>query len=86
MERRDLPAVTFEPLSQADLATEHLMLGLRLREGVALAGLAGAEAEIERYERLGLLEVDAHAQRLRVTEQGRYLVDGIVTDLLLAIE
>ena len=62
------------------------MLGLRLREGVALAGLAGAEVEIERYERLGLLEVDAYAQRLRVTEQGRYLVDGIVTDLLLAME
>lgn len=86
IQRHSLPAVTFEPLSRADLATEHLMLGLRLREGVALAGLAGAEAEIERYQRLGLLEVDAHAQLLRVTEQGRYLVDGIVTDLLLAME
>lgn len=85
-QRGELPAVTYEPLSRADLTTEHVMLGLRLREGIPLDYVAGAGDELERQQKMGLLEVDRAAGRVRVTDRGRYLADGIVTDLLLAME
>ncbi|KAB1502411.1 coproporphyrinogen III oxidase [Corynebacterium sp. 320] len=96
-----------EELSPKDLATERVMLGLRLREGipvevVAQGGAHGdaragspqagspaplspaVEEAIAKYQDLGLLwRNDA---RLGVTDQGKYLADGIVTDLLLAMD
>ncbi len=71
---------------------------LRLAEGVDLAELTGGSdgansanpaqnAElgqvIERYTGLGLL--DKRGERLRLTDKGRYLADGIVTDIVLAL-
>ena len=53
------------------------------------AGSAGSKENtelaqvIERYTGLGLL--DARGERLRLTDKGRYLADGIVTDIVLAL-
>lgn len=93
--------VTTERLSNDDLRTEQVMLRLRLAEGLDLAELTGGSdgansansantarnAElgqvIERYTGLGLL--DKRGERLRLTDKGRYLADGIVTDIVLAL-
>lgn len=86
-----LPVVTFEPLSEADLRTERVLLGLRLRDGIALADVdaevnPAVASELERYVSMGLLAVDRATGRVRVTHEGRYLVDGIATDLLIAMD
>lgn len=86
-----LPVVTFEPLSEADLRTERVLLGLRLRDGIALADVdaevnPAVTSELERYVSMGLLAVDRATGRVRVTHEGRYLVDGIATDLLIAMD
>lgn len=93
--------VTTERLSNDDLRTEQVMLRLRLAEGLDLAELvsgtgsargaqsanparnAELERVIERYTGLGLL--DKRGERLRLTDKGRYLADGIVTDIVLAL-
>lgn len=93
--------VTTERLSNDDLRTEQVMLRLRLAEGLDLAELVsgtgsarGAQSAnparnaelgqvIERYTGLGLL--DKRGERLRLTDKGRYLADGIVTDIVLAL-
>ncbi|MGJ4082252.1 radical SAM family heme chaperone HemW [Corynebacterium macclintockiae] len=78
--------VTTERLSNDDLRTEQVMLQLRLAEGLQLAGSdenAELQRVIERYTGLGLL--DNRGERLRLTDKGRYLADGIVTDIVLAL-
>ncbi|GAA0670742.1 oxygen-independent coproporphyrinogen-3 oxidase [Sphingomonas insulae] len=73
-----------EPLSPYERASEALVMGLRLREGIHLpriAALAGGTAPIDwpavaRLEAQGLI---AHeADRLRVTEKGALLLDAIL--------
>lgn len=60
------------------------MLGLRLREGIDRSVLsASAQPAVESFIDRGLLVDDG---RLRVTNAGRLLADGIITDLLLAEE
>ena len=80
------------PPSQVELlprpvrSAERVLLGLRLDEPLALAGLEGAvDAEaLERLERLGLVErgraggVDA----LTLTRRGRFLGGGVTAELL----
>lgn len=78
--------VTTERLSNDDLRTEQVMLQLRLAEGLQLTGSdenAELQQVIERYTGLGLL--DNRGERLRLTDKGRYLADGIVTDIVLAL-
>lgn len=78
--------VTTERLSNDDLRTEQVMLQLRLAEGLQLAGSdenAELQRVIERYTGLGLL--DNRGERLRLTDKRRYLADGIVTDIVLAL-
>jgi putative oxygen-independent coproporphyrinogen III oxidase len=75
-----------EPLSAADQATEHLMMGLRLAEGIDLARharLAGTpldEATLTRLEDLGMVTRDA--TRLRATAQGRMVLNSVIRELL----
>ncbi|WP_375419976.1 radical SAM family heme chaperone HemW [uncultured Sphingomonas sp.] len=77
-----------EPLAPHDRATEALLMGLRLAEGVALsriAGLAGGTAPIDhaaagRLETLGLIAIDS--KRLRVTEAGALLLDAILPQIV----
>ncbi len=77
-----------EPLAPHDRATEALLMGLRLREGVDLsrvAALAGGVAPIdwravERLEAQGFL---AHeGDRLRVREAGALLLDAILPEVV----
>ncbi|WKD60663.1 Oxygen-independent coproporphyrinogen-III oxidase 1 [Corynebacterium ciconiae DSM 44920] len=81
----ELPIQESEQLSAAERHTEKVMLGLRLREGIALDTLGPSAAPmIERYVERQLLSVDKH--RLTLSDQGRLLADGIIADLLLAEE
>jgi oxygen-independent coproporphyrinogen-3 oxidase len=72
-----------EVLTQMDVNHEDIMLGLRLREGLALsvlgdAGLAQAQLAVSE----GLLKPDSFAEGKAVlTFQGRLLADGLVARL-----
>src|SRR5699024_1938610 len=80
-----LPIAETEELTPQDRHTEQMMLGLRLREGVPLTWVgAGARAVVDKYVADGLLRVED--ERLAVTDRGRLLADGIVTDILIAEE
>lgn len=80
-----LPLAMEEELSAEDRHTEAIMLGLRLRAGVAETMLSpAAGGVIEGYERRGLLRREDG--RIRVSSEGRLLADGIIADLLLAEE
>ncbi|PAX09148.1 radical SAM family heme chaperone HemW [Sphingomonas lenta] len=67
---------------------EALLMGLRLSEGVALrrvAALAGGDAPVDlgavrRLERQGLIVLEG--ERLRVTEAGALLLDGILAQVV----
>ena len=73
-----------EPLAPHDRASEALVMGLRLREGVDLtyvAALAGGTAPIDwrAVDRLSHQGMIAHeGDRLRVTEAGALLLDSIL--------
>lgn len=80
-----LPIAGSETLSPEDRHTERVMLGLRLRRGVADAEFRpGAWRTIEAFIDRGLLRHEGG--RVSVTGSGRLLADGIVTDILLAEE
>jgi oxygen-independent coproporphyrinogen-3 oxidase len=75
-----------EALSRQDQATEMLMMGLRLSEGIDLArysGIAGAPlgaGAIARLEELGMVETDGGI--LRATRQGRPVLNAVLRALL----
>jgi putative oxygen-independent coproporphyrinogen III oxidase len=78
-----------DALAPHDSATEALLMGLRLREGVALdriAGLAGGTAPIDRaaaarLQDQGLLTLTP--DRLTITEAGAILLDAILPAIVL---
>jgi oxygen-independent coproporphyrinogen-3 oxidase len=77
------PAQDTELLDDADRALETVMLGLRLREGLALDRLSdtGRQKAIEAVDR-GLLDAGAHDRgRAVLTDRGRLLADALVRDL-----
>ncbi len=79
-------------LSRGEQASEALLMGLRLREGLDLAGLSGrfgfpaehlVDADkVEFYARQGLLWQDG--PRLGVTEAGMPLLDALLGELVAA--
>lgn len=79
-----------EPLSPADRATEALLMGLRLTEGVDLDHIAAFSTvpaarlidppAVERLERLGL--VRSTGRRLAVTPRGMLLLDAILPEIV----
>lgn len=79
-----------DTLDAATRGVEALLMGLRLTEGVDLArvaALAGGEAlvdmdAIRRFESQGLLALTG--ERLRVTEAGALLLDGILAQVVRA--
>ena len=79
-----------EALSPETRATEALLMGLRLAEGVDLrriAALAGGEPPVDRravtrMERLGMMTLTD--ERLRVTEAGALLLDAILPEIVAA--
>ncbi len=83
VERRGSGEVSREVLSPREAAEERLMMGLRLREGVAvdrLAALGDLAPRIGELEELGLAELKAG--RLRTTAQGRPILNAVLRALL----
>ncbi len=78
------PAQAREALDAATRRTEDVLLGLRVREGLAVAGLAPAgRAAARQASRDGLLDEAALAQgRAVLTLRGRLLADAVVRDLV----
>ena len=72
----ELPIAEEEHLTDDIQRFEAIMLGLRLKEGVPAGWL---EKGVDKHAKLGLL---TEGERIAVTDKGRLLVDGIVTDLL----
>ncbi|MDT9599786.1 radical SAM family heme chaperone HemW [Sphingosinicella rhizophila] len=69
-------------LSSADRKVEALLMGLRLREGIALGALRPMldRDAVARLEGQGLLATDA--DRLRVTPAGMLLLDAILAEIV----
>lgn len=76
----ELPVAEREHLSAQERYEEKVMLGLRLREGLPAADLNSQV--VEQKIQLGLLE--PAGTHIRLTDRGRLLADGIITDLILA--
>jgi coproporphyrinogen III oxidase-like Fe-S oxidoreductase len=82
LRRGERPQRELEPLDPETQARERVLLGLRLDEPLATAGLDGAvdRAALERLERHGL--VTARAGTLELTHRGRFLGGGVTAELL----
>jgi putative oxygen-independent coproporphyrinogen III oxidase len=81
--RGESPAQDSELLDDDDRALETVMLGLRLREGLALTALSdvGRARAADAVAR-GLLDPGAHAGgRAVLTDRGRLLADAVVREL-----
>ena len=78
------PGHAREVLGDEDRHTEHVLLGLRLIEGLALTDLSPTgQAQARREAGDGLLDARALGQgRAVLTQQGRLLADGIALRLL----
>jgi putative oxygen-independent coproporphyrinogen III oxidase len=81
---------TEDPLSDSERATEALLMGLRLRDGVdlarirALSGVANP-VDMEAIARLSALNLLTIAnQRLTITEPGMLLLDSILPEIVSA--
>jgi coproporphyrinogen III oxidase-like Fe-S oxidoreductase len=74
-----------EPLDEATLSQERLMLGLRLDEPLPLAAVAGVvDAEgLARLERLGLAR--RRDETLCLTSRGRFLGGAATVEILAEI-
>ena len=75
-----------EQLSRAEQATEFLLMGLRLKEGVslsrfeALSGSALASEKLEHLTEIGMISV--FGDRLIVTDQGFMVLNAVIEGLL----
>jgi oxygen-independent coproporphyrinogen III oxidase len=80
--RGEKPARDVEALDDDVRRRESLLLGLRLDEPLALAGIEGAfdPHALERLERLGLAE--QRGDELALTRRGRFLGGSVTADLL----
>lgn len=77
-----LPIQDSETITADEHHMEQIMLGLRLKEGIPTEWVGEAAMPVvKQHEEAGRLIVD---KRIRVTQTGRLLADGIVTDILAA--
>jgi putative oxygen-independent coproporphyrinogen III oxidase len=78
----ELPVAGFEVLDAVDRHTEEVLLGIRLRDGLATSVLSAEEwARAKTVVGQGLLELAG--SRLVLTDHGRLLADGVVRSLLV---
>ncbi|MEX3504876.1 radical SAM family heme chaperone HemW [Corynebacterium sp. LK2510] len=78
----ELPIAEREDISAEARHFERIMLGLRLREGVPRSWIGeAARGVVDKHAAAGLLAV---GERVAVTDRGRLLADGIITDILAA--
>ena len=81
----ELPLSAVETLTDYDRHTEKIMLGLRLREGISEELIDdGAAQTVNKHIDAGLLQRDS--DRIMLTDTGRLLADGIITDILVGEE
>jgi oxygen-independent coproporphyrinogen-3 oxidase len=84
--RGERPPRDLERLDDGTRRRERVVLGLRLDEPLALAGLGGAfdPVALARLERLGLARRghDEDGETLRLTRRGRFLGGGVTAELL----
>ncbi len=78
-----------DPLAARAAAEERLMLGLRIREGVALAevealGLDPVREPVARLVEAGLLS--AESGRLAATAEGRLVLDRVIAELITSAQ
>nr|WP_255729610.1 radical SAM family heme chaperone HemW [Epibacterium sp. Ofav1-8] len=77
----------FDPLSQEDQVAEHMMMGMRLHEGLdldrhsSLAGLPLSTTKIHQLLELGMIDVDG--SRLKATSEGRAVLNAVLRELLM---
>ncbi len=77
---------SLEPVSIEDRALEHLLMGLRLAEGISLTRhkeIAGRSLDLSHAQVMvdqGLLEIDG--DRLRITPSGRPVTNAILREIL----
>jgi putative oxygen-independent coproporphyrinogen III oxidase len=78
------PAAAREVLSDRDRAVEDIMLRLRLRSGLPLAGLDPRARDVAQAARDdGLLELSSYQEGTAVlTRRGRLLADAVIRDLV----
>ncbi|MBA2298581.1 MAG: radical SAM family heme chaperone HemW [Actinobacteria bacterium] len=78
------PSRELEPLDADVQARERVLLGLRLDQPLATAGLGGAldPVAVERLERLGLARSLDGGALLELTPRGRFLGGGVTAELL----
>ncbi|BBY53118.1 coproporphyrinogen III oxidase [Mycobacterium koreense] len=81
IDEQRLPVAGYETLSAVDRHTEEVMLGLRLRQGLATA-LLNAEELRRAQTAIGDGLLIAEGQRLVLTDRGRLLADAVVRTLL----
>ncbi|GFG75358.1 radical SAM family heme chaperone HemW [Mycobacterium botniense] len=77
----ELPVAGFERLGAGELHTEDVLLGIRLRRGLALARLTEPERQRARVAIADGLLI-AEGDRLVLTDRGRLLADAVVRSLL----
>lgn len=78
------PAVDVEPPDPSRAMAERIMTGLRLREGIGACDLPAAlHAAAQRQRDAGNLEIDG--DRLRLTDRGMMLADGIAAEFMALI-
>jgi len=86
LERGERPPREHEPLDRGVRQRERVMLGLRLDEPLAVAGLDEAidGGALERLERLGLARTGeaAGGRTIALTRRGRFLGGGVTAELL----
>ncbi len=77
-----------EEIGQQDQAMEFLMMGLRLREGVALERLKKFSVFGELYNKINMLDeiemVEIVSGQLRATAQGRPVLNAVLAELFAA--
>jgi oxygen-independent coproporphyrinogen-3 oxidase len=83
LQNGERPSRELEPLDADTRARERVLLGLRLDEPLAVAGLEDAldAGGLERMERLGLARRTAGGA-LVLTERGRFLGGGVTAELI----
>ncbi len=73
-------------ISGADQAAEYLMMGLRITEGIdrnryqALAGTPMPQDALAHLQEIGMISIDP--RRIRVTDQGRMVLNSVIKELL----
>lgn len=83
IESGELPIASTEHLGAEELYEEHLLCGLRLKQGVARDTISqDAHGVVDRYLRAGLL-CEPSPGRIALHDDHRLLADGVIADIVV---